>query len=174
MKVSDDIKPPIDAELMRAIAAAKDALSDQMVERMASTACNLMEVSDQLNNQDTMEAIVYLLERLTHLHRIGAIDTLVGLLEIAHCGRMAMTDSMISRLLGFVEHMVNNLANEEMATMLSTAFEAVQDVVEETRKNPPQSTGLFATLAMLGKPKTLQTIRFMLAVAEKMEKRFEE
>ncbi len=174
MNASDDTKPAVTDELARVVAAATHALSDQMVERMASTACNLLEVADQLNKEETREALTYALERLTHLHQIGALDTLFGLLEVAHCGRMAMTDPMISRLLGFVEHMVNNLANEEMATMLSTSFEAVQDAVDEMKKTPATGGSIFSTIALLGKPKTLKTLRFMLTVAEKMESRFEE
>lgn len=174
MNASDDTKPAVTEELARVVAAATHALSDQMVERMASTAGNLLEVADQLNKEETREALTYALERLTYLHQIGALDTLFGLLEVVHCGRTALTDPLVNRLLGFVEHMVSNLANEEMATMLSTAFEAVQDAVDDMKKAPPTHVGILSTIALLGKPKTLKTIRFMLNVAEKMEERFEE
>ncbi|MBF0444134.1 MAG: hypothetical protein HQL68_00985 [Magnetococcales bacterium] len=159
-------------DLMRVIGAATDALSDQMVERMATTVGNALEIADQLNDEDTRAAISYTLERLTQLHRIGAIETLFGLLEAIHCGRMAMTDPMINRLLGFAEHMVSNLGNEEMATMVGTAFNALQEAVDETKNNPPSGGGVFSTVSMLSKPETQQALQFLLTTTSKMKQHF--
>lgn len=161
-------------DLMRAVAAATDAMTDSMVMRTSSTMANLLEVADALNDDDTRDAIITILERLTEFHRIGGVDTLFSMLEAIHCGRMAMTDSMVSRLLGFIEHMANNLGNEEMATMISEAYGALEDAIDETKKAPEKSGGILATVALLAKPETQQTLRFMLTVADKMKGRFGE
>ncbi|MBF0380637.1 MAG: hypothetical protein HQL69_06450 [Magnetococcales bacterium] len=161
-------------ELMRGIAAATDnTLSDEMVEKLATTAGNVLEVADQLKDEDTRQAVSYTLQRLTRLHRIGAIETLFDLLEGIHCGRMAMTDSMVNRLLGFAEHMVSNLGNEEMASMVGTAFNALQDAVDET-KNSTKSGGVLSTVTMLSKPETQQALQFLILTAAKMKEHFGE
>lgn len=173
MNEPGDIKNDPGADLMRLVGAATNALSDDMVGRMASTVGNLLEVADQLNNEDTRDALVSTMEWLTRLHRGGALDTAFSLVEVLHCGRMAMTDPMINRLLGFIEHMVNNLANEEMATMVSETFIALQDAVEESKNTPMSSGGILATIKLLTKPETLQTLRFMLSISEKIKEQFQ-
>ncbi|MCW9039204.1 MAG: hypothetical protein OQJ76_01815, partial [Rhodospirillales bacterium] len=64
------------AEVMRFFTAASDALTDSMVERLTDTGANAMEVVDKLNDDETREAVGYALDRLTDLHRVGALETL--------------------------------------------------------------------------------------------------
>ena len=158
-------------DLLRVIGALTEALSDPMVDRLATLAGNLLEVADQLNRPETKEALLHILERLTALHHVGAIDTLFDLVETIHCARMALTDSMVDRLSGFVEHLVSQLGNEAMITLLGELFAAVQETAAESRTRPQSAGGVLATLRLLTKPETRQTVQFLLTVAEKLQAR---
>ena len=59
------------ADLESLVRALQDSLTDGMVERLASTAGNTLEVVDRLNDEDTREAVLYIINRLTELHRLG-------------------------------------------------------------------------------------------------------
>ena len=171
MNDTDGDQNTVGPDLLRVVGAATAALSDPMVDRLAALAGGLLEMADQLNRPETREALSYTLERLTDLHRVGATETVFALLETVHCARMAMTDPIINRLSGLAEHVISNLGNEEMVTLLGEVFAAVQDAVVATRARPQGEEGLFATLKLLTKPETQQTLRFVLTVAEKIQER---
>ncbi|MBV8336218.1 MAG: hypothetical protein JO358_12425, partial [Alphaproteobacteria bacterium] len=63
-------------ELTRLGQAAREALTDAMVERLAVTAGNALELLDRLNDANTRDAVHMLVDRLGELHRAGALDTL--------------------------------------------------------------------------------------------------
>ena len=91
---------PSDVE--RLAKAVAEAMTDSMVERLTITGANSLEVVDKLNNEDTREALMYCMDRVTDLHKVGALETLFSLLELVHGAKSAMTDSMVDRLFVFV------------------------------------------------------------------------
>ena len=155
------------ADISRLIQAASESLTDSMVERLSVTAANSLEIVDRLNDEDTREAVLALIDRLTELHRTGALDTLFQLATLAHGCREAMTDNMVERLFAFMEHMVNNLANEEIADLAHNAKEAMNHASVEASTHKA-SGGMLATLSMLSKPESQQALQFLLAFAGKM------
>jgi uncharacterized protein YjgD (DUF1641 family) len=157
-------------ELTRLATAASEALTDSMVERLTGTGANALEVVDKLNNEETREAIMFAIDRLTDLYRVGALETLFSGLELLHASRMAMTDNMVDRLFLFGEHMVNNLGTEELASMAHNAREALEDAIDETA-DKRHAGGLFSTISMLSKPETQHALNLMLTFACKMQKR---
>ena len=78
-------QPPTD-ELARLTLAAREALTDTMVERLAVTGANALELIDRLNDEGTSAALHALIDRLTELHKVGAIDTLCDTLMMVHAG----------------------------------------------------------------------------------------
>jgi len=108
-------------EAERLFMAVSDALSDQMVERLATTAGNALEVVDKLNDEDTKDAVLTVLDELTALHRCGGLTKGFELIHMVNAIRNAMTDQMVERLVGYAEHLVSNLATEEMADLASDA-----------------------------------------------------
>jgi len=103
------------------------------------------------------------------MHRSGSMDTLFETLTLLHGVRSALTDSMVERLFIFVEHMMNNLANEEVAAMAHNARMAMDEAVDETRSRPEPTGGLLSTIGMLSKPETQKALQFLLAFACKMQ-----
>ena len=154
-------------DMTRLVQAMQESLTDSMVERLSITAANGLEVVDRLNDEDTKDAVMALIDGLTELHRSGAMDTAFQLITLIHGCREAMTDNMVERLFGFMQHMVNNLANEEIASLAGNATEAMSHASTEASGHK-SSGGMLATLSMLSKPESQQAIQFMLSFACKM------
>ncbi len=159
------------SDLAQLAQAAQDALTDSMVERLSITGANALEVVDRLNEEDTRDAILTLIDKVTEMHRSGALDTLFQLLGLVHGVRSALTDSMVERLSMFAETMVDNVANEEVAVMAGNARRAMEEAIEETAAKPMPSGGLLSTISLLSKPETQQALQFMLAFACNMRNR---
>jgi len=154
---------------LRLVQAASEAMTDGMVERFATTGGNALEVLDRLNDEDTKDAVVKVIERLTELNRSGALDTLFDLVILMHGARSALTDSMVERLVIWAETMVSNVANEHLAEFAGETVDAMHEAAVETAKSK-SSGGLMSTLAMLNKPETQQAMKFLMNFACKMQK----
>ncbi|MEK9722747.1 MAG: hypothetical protein VW405_04595 [Rhodospirillaceae bacterium] len=154
-------------DLDRLVRAAQESLTDGMVERLASTAGNALEVVDRLNDEDSRETVLYLIDRLTDLHCTGGLETLFPILTLIHGLREAMTDSMVERLFAFKEHMINNLANEDVADLASNAQQAMTKAAREVAGSKPTG-GLLSTISMLSKPESQQALQYLLAFACRM------
>ncbi len=157
------------ADVVRLAQAASESLTDSMVERLSITGANALEIVDRLNDEDTRDAVMSLIDKVTDMHRSGALSTLFEVLTLMHGARSALTDSMVERLFIFVEHMVNNLATEEMADMAHNAHTAMEAAVAETAAKGKPSGGIMSTISLLGKPETQQSLQFLLAFAGKMQ-----
>jgi len=154
---------------LRLVKAASEAMTDGMVERMAVTGSNALEVLDRLNEEDTRDAVMNVIDRLTELHRAGALDTLFDLLVLLHAGRSALTDNMVERLVVWAETMVTNVANEHLAEFAGEACGAIHEAAEETAEARPGG-GIMSAISLLGKPETQQSLRFLLSIADKMQR----
>lgn len=157
-------------ETARLILAAREALTDSMVERLAVTGGNALEIVDRLNDEATRDAIHTALDRLTDLHRIGALDTLFDLVAVIHASKSAVTDGMVERLFVFIEQMVNTLGSDSLSRLAEGASGAMEDAVRETADAKP-SGGVFSTLSMLSKPESQKSLMFLLAFAGNLQKR---
>ena len=155
--------------LDRLITAAGDALTDQMGERLTATLGNGLELLDRLNEEDTRDAVHSLLDELTVLHRTGDLTGTFELIHLLGAIRNAMTDGMVERLAGFMEHMVSNLANEEIADLAHTAKEAVNGAIRDSADYTAPG-GVMATLKMLGDPETQSSIVFLRTLADNLRK----
>lgn len=157
-------------ETARLILALREALTDSMVERLAVTGSNAMEVVDRLNDETTRDAIHTVLDRVTELHRIGALDTLFDLVAVIHASKSASTDAIVERLFAFVEQMMNTFGSDNLSRLADGAAEAMEDAVHVTRDVEP-SGGILSTVSMLSKPETQKSLMFLLKFAENLQKR---
>jgi uncharacterized protein YjgD (DUF1641 family) len=156
-------------EFEQLAAAARGALTDQMVERLSSTGGNALEVLDRLNDEETRDAILTLIDELTALHRAGGIVKLFEMLHLFNALRHTLTDSMVERLAVFAEHTVNNLASEEILDFARDATEALDTAREVTARNPGKG-GMMDTLRLLSQPETQESIRFLVAFAGRLQR----
>jgi uncharacterized protein YjgD (DUF1641 family) len=160
---------PMD-EIARLSLAAREALTDSMVVRIAATGANALELVDRLNDEQTNAAVHKMLDRLTEAHKLGALDTLFDLLTLLHAARDAATDNILDRLFTFFEQMINTVGNEEMGRLAENTRNALEDAAEETEKMAPRP-GLMAMISMLSKPETQRSLAFLLAFSGKLQQR---
>lgn len=161
-------QPPLD-EMTRLSLAAREALTDSMVERLVVTGANALELIDRLNDEGASAAVHALIDRITELHRVGAIDTLCDAVMMVHAMRNALTDNMVERLFTFFEQMINTVGNEAMGELALNTRQAFEAAAEETAQTAPRG-GLLAILAMLSKPEAQRSLAFLLAFGEKLQR----
>lgn len=166
----NQVTNPYAGEMARLVQAAGEAMTDSMIERLASTGANALEVVDRLNDDDARDAVLSLIDALTTLHKTGAITTLVEAIMMVHAIRAAMTDSMVDRLTAFAEHMMTNLATEDMATMAHEAKAAMEDALEACSKKPAPKS-VFGLIGMMNDPDTLKAIHFLMSFSCKLRQR---
>lgn len=162
--------PPAVKELADVAQGVKNALNDSMVERLMSTAGNTLEIVDKLNDPDVRAGLSALLDGIAEMHRNGALETLLSTVQLLHGVRRAANDSMVERLFLFIEHMMNNLATEDLATLAHEAKGAMEDALDQCAI-PSGGGGLFGTMKMLANPDTQEALRFMLAFSCSLRKR---
>ena len=163
-------QPPL-GEMERLTVAAREALTDNMVERLAMLGGNAMELLDRLNDPDTSAAVHSMVDRLTELHKVGALDTVCDLALTLHAVRNALTDNMVERLFMFAENMINTVGNEGMGELAENARMALEDAAQETAKGPAPKGGVMSTLSLLSKPETQRSLAFLLAFSGKLQGR---
>jgi uncharacterized protein YjgD (DUF1641 family) len=162
-------QPPMD-EMARLSLAAREALTDGMVERLAMMGGNGLELLDRLNDPDTREAVHTLIDRLTELHKVGALNTVCELALTAHAVRNALTDSMVERLFAFMESMINTVGNEAMGELAENTRLAFEEAAQETAQAKPGG-GIMGMMSMLSKPETQKSLAFLLAFSNKLQAR---
>ncbi len=153
------------AEVDRVMTAARDALTDSMVERLATTSGAALEVVDRLSDPETAAAVHAIIDKITEFHRIGALDTLFQTVMVLHAARSATTDSIVERLAAFAEQSINTLGSDEMAQCATDLVQALETASAEVAQNPPKG-GLMATVSLMGKPESQQSLYFLLKMGE--------
>ena len=188
----------VDVEIERVIAAAHDALTDEMVSRLASTASDAIDLMDQVNRAGLSRAIPALAEMVNN----GDLNRLVKLARVYGSAEDALTDEMVGRLTetvgnglslldrasrGGAEHVIKMLeglqesgALERIATrlpQLADRLAAVQEVLRSIDEAAAVSRAAATTAGGIGglwhlmrDPETQETLRFMLAVGKQLRK----
>lgn len=157
-------------DMERLVVAAREALTDSMVERLATTGASAFELIDRLNDEQTSAAVHAMLDRVTELHKLGAMDTLFDLVTLLQAARNASTDNIVERLFSFFEQMVNTIGNEAMGELAENTRDALEEAAEETARTTPKG-GVMATLALLSKPETQRSLAFLVSFSEKLQQR---
>ena len=157
-------------ELALLAQAAREALSDGMVERLAITAGNALELLDRLNDEGTRSAVHLVIDRLGELHKAGALDTFFDTVMLLHSARNAATDTIVDRLFTFVEQMVNTIGTEEMGAFAANTRLALEEAAEETKGSASRG-GFFAALSLLARPETQRSLSFLLTFSDKLQRR---
>ena len=158
-------------EMGRLTLAAREALTDGMVERLAMLGGNALELLDRLNDPNTSAAVHTMIDRLTEMHKVGALDTVCDLAMTLHAVRSALTDNMVERLFMFAENMINTVGNEAMGELAENARLALEEAAQETAKAPAPRGGVMQALSLLSKPETQRSLAFLLAFSNKLQGR---
>jgi uncharacterized protein YjgD (DUF1641 family) len=188
----------VSVEIERVVSAARDAVTDEMVTRLASTAGDAVELMDQVNRAGLGRAIPALAEMVNN----GDLNRLVKLARVYSSAEDALTDEMVSRLTetvgnglslldrfsrGGAEHVVKMLeglqesgALERLATMLpqladrlatvQVVLQSIDAAATASRTAPPSAGGVGGLWHLMRDPETQDTLRFMLAIGKQLRK----
>jgi len=84
----------VDVEVERVVAAARDALTDEMVSRLATTAGDAIDMMDQVNRAGLARAIPALAQMVSN----GDLERLSQVARLYSSAQDSLTDEMIGRL----------------------------------------------------------------------------
>lgn len=84
----------VEVEVDQVVAAARDALSDEMVTRLAATVGDAVELMDQVNRARLARAVPALAEMVNN----GDVERLSQLARVYSAAQDSLTDEMITRL----------------------------------------------------------------------------
>ena len=157
-------------ELERLTAAARDALTDEMVGRISATAAGGMDLLDQVNRSGAARA----LPALTQLVENGDLERLVALARTYCAAQDAMTDEMIGRMaetmgesLSLMDQL-NRTGIDRLVSLLERVISAIEGAGKEMSSTPASRGGVGGLLHLMRDKENQETLRFLLAVGRGM------
>ncbi|MBK7063370.1 MAG: hypothetical protein IPH51_24255 [Rubrivivax sp.] len=188
----------VDLELERVVAAARDAMTDDMVGRLSQAVGDSLALLDEVNRSGLGRAIPALAEMVNN----GDLQRLVKLARLYGSAEDALTDEMVGRLSetlgnglslldranrGGAEQVVKMLEGlqdsgslERIATalpQLADRLDTVQGLLRSidaaataSRAAPPSAGGFGGLWQLMRDPESQDTLRFMLGVGKQLRK----
>jgi uncharacterized protein YjgD (DUF1641 family) len=171
----------VSVELERLVASAQDALTDDMVNRLASNASQTLDLLDRFNRSGidrALPAIAQLvengdLERLVGFARLfGSVedslsDDIVGRLALVVTELACLVDKL-SRNEG-IQRMIELLGNDEVQTTLIDVLNAASAAKKEAAALPPSGGGIGGMLKTMTDPATQDALRFVALVSKHLK-----
>jgi hypothetical protein len=186
----------VDVEVERVIAAARDALTDEMIARLTDAVSGGLSLIDQVQRAGLERAIPPLVELVDNgdLHRLTKLARLYSSAEDAvteeMVGRMSETVgnglSLLDRLsrgggeriVAMLERLENSGALEKMAATLPrilerleqihSMLECIEHAVAESEKMPRAAGGAGGLWRMMKDPETQDTLNFLMLLGKQM------
>lgn len=185
-----------DGEIEGLVAAAQDALTDEMVGRLSATIGDGMALMDQISRAGLERAIPALAEMLNN----GDLQRLVKLARVYGSAEDALTDEMVGRLtetvgnglslldrfarggadrvIGILESLDRSGALQQFSDTLPRLTErlarmqdmlgAIETAATATRRLPPSRGGVGGLWQLMRDPDSQDTLRFLLAVGKEL------
>jgi len=170
------------ADLARLVASTQDALSDDIVARLAGTATNGLDLLDRINRSGIARA----LPAITQLVENGDLDRLVGFARLIASIEDSLSDDIVHRLAivatglaslvdklarheGFLR-MIDVLGRDDVQASLVDFANAASAARAEAETLPRSSGGLGGLLRIATDPGTQDALRFMSIVSKHLRK----
>jgi len=172
------------AGVCRVLTGMQDALSDEMVSRIAATVSDGAGLLDQLGRSGLDKAIPVLVQLVEN----GDLDRIAQLARVANAMQDAMTDEMIVRLTDVLSQTMslferlNRAGLDNLVTMLPRMIELFEDLekhhvvddlvsclkkaTDQASAAPPAKGGLTGLWTIARQPDTQEAIRFLLYVSK--------
>jgi len=157
-------------ELERLTAAARDALTDEMVGRISATAAGGLDLLDQVTRSGVGQALPALAQLIAN----GDLDRLVAFARTAGAAQDALTDEMISRMaetmgasLTLMDQL-NRTGVDRVVGLLERLITAIESAGKEMTTAPAGRGGVGGLLHLMRDRENQETLRFLLAVGRGM------
>jgi Protein of unknown function (DUF1641) len=186
----------VDVEVERVIAAARDALTDEMIARLTDAVSGGLSLIDQVQRAGLERAIPPLVElvdngdlhRLTKLARLyssaedAVTEEMVGRLSETVGNGLSLLDRLSrgggERIVAMLERLENTGALEKMAATLPRILERLEQVhsmleciehaVAQSEKMPRAAGGVGGLWRMMKDPETQDTLNFLMLLGKQM------
>lgn len=159
--------------LARLVGAAQDALTDDMVGRLAGLAGDSLDMLDRVNRSGIARALPAIAQMIDN----GDLDRLTHLARLLGSAEDALTDDMIGRLarlagdgLSLIDRIVRSegilhllalLERSEIQETLEALLKSLATGRELLSKEPPSPGGLGEMLRLARDPQTQNALRLM-------------
>ena len=186
----------IEVEVERVVAAARDALTDEMVGRVSEAVGGALSLIDQVQRAGLERAI----PALVQLVESGDLQRLVKLARLYSSAEDAMTEEMVGRVaetigggmslldrlnrgggervVAMLERLEHSGALEKMATTMPlilerldqvhAMLECVEHAAVASDKAPPSSGGTRALWRTMTSPETQDTLNFLMLLGKQL------
>jgi uncharacterized protein YjgD (DUF1641 family) len=171
------------AEIERLFAGARDALTDDIVNRMSGTVAGGLDLLDRVNRSGIARALPI----ITRMVENGDLERLVGFVRLVAAIEDSLSDDIVNRLAtvatelaalvdklarnpGFLR-LIDVLGREEVQCGLIDLAESACAAKGELAKMPPPGGGMFGLLRTAADPNVQSALRFVSLVATQMRNR---
>lgn len=167
------------ADLARLLGSAQDALTDEMISRLAQTAGDGLDLLDRVNRSGIGRA----LPAIAQLVDNGDLERIVGLARLLGSAQDALSDDIISRLallagelMCLVDRLARNpgffrllelLGRPAIQDTLVGLLEGIGQAREELREAPPSKGGISGLLQLAKDPGTQDALRLASAMGRR-------
>ena len=167
-------------QLARVVGSAQDALSDDIVGRLAGTAADGLDLLDRVNRSGIARA----LPAIAALVESGDLDRVVQLARVVGSAQDAASDDIVSRLADLasraiclldrvtrddaIGRLLDVVERGPAIQVLGDFFECLDHAGREARGGPPARGGIGGLWSLIKQPENQEALRFMLAVARQL------
>ncbi len=160
-------------QLARVLGAAEDALSEEMIGRLAATANDGIDLLDRVNRSGVAKA----LPAVSELVENGDLDRIVRLARVVGSMEDAVNDEMISRLAGVfgeglclldrltrnggLSRLLDLVLREEVQTAVVRLAEAVVAASQEVDARPRPRGGALGLWKIMSQPENQEALQFL-------------
>ena len=157
--------------LARLLGSAQDAVTDDIVGRVASVATDGMDLLDRVNRSGIAAA----LPAITQLVQNGDLDRLVGLARVMGAAQDALSDDIVSRLASMMGDGLSLLENAnrsgldrlfealERENLVANLFDSLNRATEDARASGHSRGGIGGLWEIARDPNTQDAMRFFVA-----------
>lgn len=172
----------VSVELERLAASAQDALTDDMVNRLAANASQTLDLLDRFNRSGIDRA----LPTIAQLVENGDLERLVGFARLFGAVEDSLSDDIVNRLALVVTELaclVDNLARnqgfqrlvellgkDEVQESLINALGAASAAKTEAESLPRAKGGFGGLWKLATDPDTQEALRFMVLMSKQLKK----
>jgi len=173
----------VNGEVERVVAAARDALTDDIVTRVSATLVQGLELLDRLNRSGIDRA----LPTIARFAENGDIERLASVVRVVAAMEDSLNEDIVVRLANTVTglvtladklgrndgllKLVDLLAREDVQAALSKLADAVSKASTESAARPPASGGIGALWQIATDPGTQEALRLVALMGKHLRAR---
>ncbi|OIP60633.1 MAG: hypothetical protein CO150_10455 [Nitrospirae bacterium CG_4_9_14_3_um_filter_53_35] len=146
-------------------AAAKNSMTDTLLERSSDTMGKLIEIGDEVVKAD----VIRVMPALQELINSGSLEILTQMATFMGSATHAFTDSIVERMLSMFENFVSRIMNPQVQELIGAMVEGVQETMSDM-KEEPYKKGIIGLLKTARDPEVQKSLHFVMNFAKNFHK----